>query len=70
MMKKRGSKLTKKEIKDLQKQMPELPNKKYHCICDNCNFSWYDYEDYNIQTHCPRCLSGEVYVYGEDDDNF
>ena len=61
--------LGKKEIKELQKQMPKLP-KEYHNVCDNCNFAWYDYEEYNIQKHCPRCMSAEIYVYDEEDDNY
>ena len=67
-MMKIGKKLSKKDIKELQEQIPELPQ--YHNVCDSCNFSWYDRENYNIQKHCPQCNSGEIYVYGEEYDNF
>ena len=67
-MMKLGKKLTKKDLKELEKQMPKLPE--YHNICDNCNYSWYSNEDYNIQTNCPKCMSAEVYVYPEGSDNF
>lgn len=68
-MMKLGNKLKNKDIKKLQEQMPKL-EKAYHCVCDECGFGWYSNEDYNIQKHCPKCLSGNVYVYGEEDDNF
>ena len=68
MMKELGNKLKKKNIKELQDKMPELPE--YHCVCDNCGFSWYDDEDYNIQTGCPNCSSSEVYVFNKEDDNY
>lgn len=64
-----GNKLKKKDIKELQEQMPEI-EKDYHCVCDDCGFSWYSDEDYSQYTFCPACLSGMVYVFGKDDDNY
>ncbi len=65
-------KMKKKDIKELQKQMPELPEHeyKYHCICDNCDCGWYDDEGETIQNHCPKCMSGELHAYDKDSDNY
>ena len=51
-------KIKKKDIEKLLELMPDLP--KYHCTCMECNHEWDTDEKYNIQSHCPICLQGDI----------
>ena len=57
-------KLGKKDIKELQKQLPEIP--KHLCQCMECGEEWETTEEYSIQSQCPYCKCGDIY-YVEDD---
>lgn len=57
---KTGKKLTKKDIKELQKQFPELPKTKYLCHCMECDKEWETDEKYSIQSYCPYCMCGDI----------
>ena len=55
MMKKLG----KREIKKLQKQLPEIPE--YHYVCMNCGKEYEDNKKYNYDSVCIYCNSPDVY---------
>lgn len=61
----KSGKLTKKDIKELQKQLPEIPE--YHYICMNCGKEYDLEEKYNNQSCCIYCGYGNVYC--EEDEN-
>lgn len=54
-------KLGKKEIKELQEQLPEIPPKEYHYVCMNCGKEYEKPEKYNDTSCCIYCGYGDVY---------
>lgn len=57
-------KLGKREIKELQKQLPELPA--YHYVCMNCGGEYEKNEKYNYNSVCIYCNSPDVFC--EEDE--
>lgn len=58
-------KLGKREIKELQKQLPELPPKEYHYVCMECGKEYESIEKYNCTSCCKYCGCGNVYCEEE-----
>ena len=57
--------MNKKDIKELQKQLPELPT--YNCVCMGCGHEWKSKEEaYCLTTSCPKCNCPDIY-YEEDE---
>ena len=55
--------MNKKDLKELQKQMPKLPKKELHVFeCNDCGNTWETDEEYNIQSYCPKCRCGDINV--------
>lgn len=59
-MMKVGKKMTKKDIKELQKEFPTIPNKTYIYECNECLHTWEGNEEITLQSYCPYCHCGDI----------
>ena len=57
MMKKLG----KKEIKELQKEFPEIPKMEYYYECNECLHNWCEDEVPSYDVSCPYCMCGDLH---------